>query len=376
MKSFHEKTFDLGTQLKLALFRGYIREWIPVFLNQVNSHHPSEVNFYDFFAGPGHDVDKNPGTPLIILEEIKQFCSTNQQLKNSSISMMFNDKNQQHIEKLQGVIRERQCNKSCCKFKFSHLPFQDAFFYHLNNIGGSNAANLIILDQFGVKEVTPEIIRHLAMCRRTDVLFFISSAFIRRFINTPELSDKFKDLAADTVKDVEYNAVHRTICSYFQTRLKDIEYYLAPFSIRKNSNIYGVIFGSSNLLGLEKFLRVCWAIDPITGEANYNIDGDFAAWSKQPSLFAKLNSVKKIDIFKKDLETFISKNSPNNHDVYKYSLMKGFPTKKANEVLKEIQKNPNLKVVTIKDGTSARKGAFYLSFDALKEAPKVQYVLG
>jgi len=137
-----------------------------------------------------------------------------------------------------------------------------------------------------------------------------------------------------------------------------------------------VIFGSSNLLGLDKFLRVCWAIDPITGEANYNIDSDFAAWSKQPSLFSKLNSVKKIDIFRKDLETFISKNSPNNHDVYKYSLKRGFPPKKANEVLKEIQKNQNLKVIAITDGTFARKGAFYLSYDALKEAPKVQYVLG
>ena len=376
MKSFHEKTFDPGTQLKLALFRGYIREWIPVFFTQANSSHLTKVNFYDFFAGPGHDVDKNPGTPLIILEEIKQYCASNQQLMNSSVSMVFNDKNKQHIETLQSLISDVRCDKNCCKFNFSHLPFQEAFFYHLSSMEGSNAANLIILDQFGVKEVTPEIIRHLAMCRRTDVLFFISSAFIRRFIDTPELSEKFKDLTADAVKDVEYNAIHRTICSYFQTQLKDIEYYLAPFSIRKNSNIYGVIFGSSNLLGLEKFLKVCWAIDPITGEANYNIDGDFAAWSKQPSLFAKLNSVKKIDIFKKDLETFISKKSPNNHDVYKYSLMRGFPPKKANEVLKVIQKNENFKVITIKDGTFARKGAFYLSFDALKDAPKVQYVIG
>jgi len=376
MKSFHEKTFDTGTQLKLALFRGYIREWIPVFLSQANSSHLTQVNFYDFFAGPGHDRDKKPGTPLIILEEIKQYCASNQQLQNSNITMIFNDKNPKHIEKLQGVISTIQCSKGCCNIRFSHIPFKDAFSNCLNEMGSANSANLIIMDQFGVKEVTPEIIRQLAMCSRTDVLFFISSAFIRRFIDTPELSEKFKDLTADAVKDVEYNAIHRTICSYFQTQLQDVDYYLAPFSIRKNSNIYGVIFGSSNLLGLDKFLRVCWAIDPITGEANYNIDSDFAAWSKQPSLFSKLNSVKKIDIFRKDLENFISKNSPDNHDVYKYSLKRGFPPKKANEVLKEIQKNQNLKVITITDGTFARKGAFYLSYDALKEAPKVQYVLG
>ena len=31
-KKFHENEFDDATQVKLDVFRGYIRKWIPVFL--------------------------------------------------------------------------------------------------------------------------------------------------------------------------------------------------------------------------------------------------------------------------------------------------------------------------------------------------------
>lgn len=37
-------------------------------------------------------------------------------------------------------------------------------------------------------------------------------------------------------------------------------------------NYYGVVFGSSHTFGAEKFQKVCWGLDPITGEADYNID--------------------------------------------------------------------------------------------------------
>lgn len=31
-KKFHDDEFDDATQIKLAIFRGYIRKWLPVFL--------------------------------------------------------------------------------------------------------------------------------------------------------------------------------------------------------------------------------------------------------------------------------------------------------------------------------------------------------
>jgi len=55
MSAFHDKVFDDSTQLKLAIFQGYIRKWLPVFLTQYGGGRKNfqQVNIYDFFAGPG-----------------------------------------------------------------------------------------------------------------------------------------------------------------------------------------------------------------------------------------------------------------------------------------------------------------------------------
>jgi len=45
--SYTIQAFDDATLLKLELFRGYIREWLPVFLSKKTF---PEVHIYDFFA--------------------------------------------------------------------------------------------------------------------------------------------------------------------------------------------------------------------------------------------------------------------------------------------------------------------------------------
>ena len=47
-----------------------------------------------------------------------------------------------------------------------------------------------------------------------------------------------------------------------------------PFTIKKKRGVYGLIFGSKNPLGVEKFLRVAWETNPINGVANFDIFDD------------------------------------------------------------------------------------------------------
>jgi hypothetical protein len=235
-------------------------------------------------------------------------------------------------------------------------------------------ANLVIMDQFGVKEVTPDIIRSLARCSVTDILFFISTSFIRRFIETPEIQSKY-DLNCDEIKNMEYNVIHRYICEYYRGKLAGMQYYLAPFSIRKGSNIYGVIFGSSHLLGLEKFLKVCWSLDSVTGEANYNIDNDFS-WAGEQSLFEEDNRISKIGLFEKELQTYIASQKPDNLALNEFCLTNGFPPTKAGEVLASLQAKEKLVVREIGTGRIARRGAFYLGWKNYRSGiPRVRFSL-
>lgn len=363
-KRFHESEFDDATQLKLAIFRGYIRKWLPVFLTARKSGRDQEsVNVYDFFAGPGVDSKGNLGSPRIVQDELKAFCQKHGDMKAKGvkITLYFSDKKRRHIDALCECLKENSCPKGCCQFVLSSSSFQEAFAASLNRMRTPGTANLVIMDQFGVKEVTPNVVNALSECRQTDILFFISSSYIRRFAGEPSIQNYIK-ANAQQLGASDYKSIHRYICDYFRSQLTmAATYHLAPFSIKKGSNIYGVIFGSRNLYGLQKFLEVCWLLDQATGEANYDIDNDPARHGDR-FLFAELNTIKKQDAFCQDLENMLRGRGWNNRDVYRYVLENGFLPRHAKAHLETLQVNGKLEVTDPGTGEKVRKGAFYLSW--------------
>lgn len=111
------------------------------------------------------------------------------------------------------------------------------------------------------------------------------------------------------------------------------KYYLAPFSIKKGSHIYGLIFGTNHTLGMEKFLKVCWKLDGIRGTANFDIDSDNID-IYQPSFFEELNKPKKRIVFENTVrQKIISKQLLYDYDVYDFALQNGFLLKHSKEIL-------------------------------------------
>ncbi len=286
------------------------------------------------------------------------------------IRLFFNDIKPDHIRRLRIEVEKVKCSHDCCQVEYSNQDFAKALGQEQPRMQNKESANLVFMDQFGVKEVTPEVLKSLAGCIKTDIIFFISSSYIRRFCETPELRTKFP-MDSKKISAIEYNFIHRFICDYFREQIQDNRYYLAPFSIKKNKNIYGLVFGSSSLRGLEKFLKVCWEIDPKTGEANYNIDSDIERDGQLP-IWPEDRGIKKIKLFQKELRGYIEKEEPDNGKVYEYCLLKGFHPPKSKEVLGEMQKEGELVVKHI-DGTLARRGAFYLGYENYKALPKVRF---
>ena len=373
MTQFHEKAFDASTQLKLTIFKKYIREWLSVFMTKpghAQQSYKQEIQIFDFFAGPGYDAQQNPGSPIIIADEIKKYCLTTPQTKaNVSVQMFFNDINQANITSLQQNINTVKCGNGCCKFSFSQGNFSDELQKTISIIKKKGVANLIIMDQFGVKEVTPTVVQFLAQCQKTDILFFISSSIIRRFSELPEIKQYFK-FDSHEVKDIDYKMIHQYICEYFKKCITNSEYYLVPFSIKKGANIYGIIFGTASLKGLEKFLRVCWGLDSKTGEANYSIY-DEGIWDGQISLFSEQNEFKKINKFQNEVLDFIKKQTPNNTQLYKFVLQNGFSISKANDILSMLQQNDSIETYEIKAQKKGRKGCFYLGYNYFTSEPKI-----
>ena len=339
MPEFHETDFDDSTHLKLAVFRGYIKEWLPTFLTdyQGKSNFP-EIWIFDFFSGPGTDSSGNLGTPLIIIEEIQRYFETRQNLMDQkiSINLVFNDIRQGNIVELKKRVAEKTIMGSLnIQFYYHSTSFQDLLPEYISTIASPSCPCLIILDQFGVKEVNREVFQKLVNASRTDIMFFVSSSIIKRFSNYPFIKELIP-LPVD-IENVEWNEIHRVVCEGFRNLAKkEKEYYVAPFSIKKGANIWGIIFGSSHPFGLEKFLKVAWKIDPNTGEANFSIDKDPEWGTNQQMLFVEMNVTRKEDVFRDELIGFLHEKMRSSDEIYIFALEKGFPPEKVNSVLKSI----------------------------------------
>lgn len=169
------------------------------------------------------------------------------------------------------------------------------------------------------------------------------------------------------MRGISAKEIHRYICREFYRKLipPGQKYHVAPFSIEKDggSNVYGIIFGTSNLLGLDKFLRVCWNQDDVTGEANYNIDDDIVR-NGQMALLPEDSIVKKRDKFERELAGFIRQYKPDNRELYRFVLENGFLPRHANDILKGLKKEDSLSVTDLPTGEKAK--GFYLTWEEYK----------
>lgn len=350
-KDINSQPFPEATMLKLDIFRRCFREWFPVFV-----HHTSvkRIFIYDMFAGSGTDSEGNPGSPIILLEEAKgnerQHCEA--LAKNGkSVVFGFNEKITEKMELLEKAKDNflARCNSTCslrkcvysnaiyCKAaSFEDIMRSETFSTILAN---KNYAKFVLLDQYGFSQITKDVFLKLVTSPLTDFIFFISSSFIKRFkdldvvksyINTNKLAFEEKK-----PKDC-----HRIIADYFRNLIPtDKEYYIHHFTIKKGTNYYGLIFGTSHTLGMEKFVKVCWVEDKNSGESNCNIDNDF---EKGSLFYDPVNTTKKIRI-KGELEQLImNRKIESNIEGLKWVLSKGCEPKLFVEVVTTLFKQKKI----------------------------------
>lgn len=373
-QDFHGKQFDNATRLKLEIFREYLQEWLPVFLARSNARR--YINIYDFFAGPGYDAQGTPGSPVIILHEVRRCLDTMAMPANVQLRLFFNDYDGQSVASLRANIAE-YLDDSRYSVIIRQMDFFDAFASELPMVQCDESANLVILDQFGYRFINSQIFHQLVTCRTTDIIFFISSANIKRFIEE-DATRLYFPIPKEKIESISPNDIHRFICTEcIQSWIPNgVEYHVAPFSIKKDNsgNIYGLIFGSGSLLGLEKFLRVCWNKDNVTGEANFNIDNEAFRYG-QLSLIDEDNVIKKQDRFRHDVISLLGTHRLTNRDLYRFCLESGFLPKRMNEILRELQAANILKVTPVDAGHKIKDGTFYISWNEYKSGkPRAYFV--
>ena len=329
--------FDEGTLVKLQILEDYFKEWLPVFIANPNPIW-KEIQIFDLFAGEGKDINGVPGSPIRILTIIND----NRDLIIKSkvkINVVFNELEKPKFDLLNDNI-EPIIDVEICKVDRYHEDFSIVFERYYESMKAT--ANFLFLDQNGIKQISEDIFLKLNQLRQTDLLFFISSSYVKRFAEMEEFS-RYLKITKQHLSGKSYYHIHRIIVEYYRSLIPSgMIYFLAPFSIKKPSGIYGLIFGTNHSYGLEKFLNVCWRHDGLTGEANYDIDNERIDLSK-PSLFHEMNVPSKRQVFERNLRKRIMEGGlKSNRDVYIYSLCEGFLPKDANMILKELKQGDKI----------------------------------
>ncbi len=334
-RDLHRKPFNEETLVKLELFRSYITAWLAVFVKSQRVT-KKKIRIFDLFCGPGTDCSGQKGSPVLILETLQGLSSS---IRNGgySVEVFFNDASPDKITELNETLAERKLLTGPYTLHFSSKDFLVVFEEIQPKM--LDSANLLLLDQHGVRFFTADIFEKIRTFAMTDTLVFMAASYVRRFKDEPGIS-QYVDVKEIFSKEIPNHQVHRALVDYYKSLVPPSQkYFLAPFSLRSGSNIYGVIFGSGNHKGLQKFLETAWSIDPLRGEADYDIDGEGIRVDQQ-ELFATTGRPKKTQIFEKHFETEILEGHlPDTGAVYDFVHQQGFLMKHASSVLRRLKKD-------------------------------------
>lgn len=326
---FHEEPYDPGTLTKLKIFELYAQEWIPVFLSQPEPRF-RELHIFDLFCGPGGDSKGVPGSPLRILSQLRSYQQAGMAgWSKVRIFVHFSDSDVRKVDHLNETLKAEEWRIPGVQIEAKTRRFKEALDLHGDILSNPRAAKLLIIDQFGVDEVSDEVFKKLIAFPTTDFIFFLSSSTLHRFRDHSAI--KIKIDKPETSYDV-----HRVTFDWFRT-LAPPSVFLGRFSIRKRSNIYGLIFGSQHPLGIHKFLQVAWSNDEIAGEANFDIDRENI---RPGELMLALDELrpKKVQVFEADLEEALRAGKFRSEaDMIRFCIEAGMACQHCAPVLKKLK---------------------------------------
>ena len=324
-KDIHKDEFDEATLVKLKIFEEYFKKWMGVFTAGQKIYW-KQLNVFDFFAGTGKDKKDNLGSPLIILKHLyfyEKFIVPN----NIKVNLYFNEYDKNKYLTLVKNIKDTDLPE-WLNITVENKDFGVLFQDYLPIIQQKGSSNLLFLDQNGVKHITIETFQMLVNADRTDFMFFISTTHLKRFMKHSSII-KYLNLESDFFEGIPHYHIHKKVAELYKDMIpQGRTYYTSSFTLKKpNGNIYGLIFGSPNPKGMERFLDSVWKVDSLRGEANFDIDEEKIIDGQLDLFTSQLRKANKVEKFESEIiEAILDGSLKTDRDLYLYCLNNGFVT--------------------------------------------------
>mgnify|MGYP005862832967 CR=1 FL=1 len=354
------------SQAKIELLSRYMDRFLNI-MNQTSHIH--DVYLYDLFCGEGIYPNGGTGSPIIFLEKIKNLHFANKVKSHPHIDFhcFFNDLDENKLKKLKTIIEDKKLHyEEMGSLKITNEDYLDKLEDVVNNIEKLKRSEkaFVFIDPYGYKEIKAGDIKRLIYSKKSEVLLFLPTQNMFRFEkkSTPKSLVSF---ITELVPEDEWPE-SETGLDFIETLLGKFRGYLGPeyfvdsFIITRSTNQYFCLFFfTSHIRGFEKMLEAKWKIDEEEGRS----------WKQgiRSDLFADQEKVAKTNKLRSALYKFLE-TARTNGELYEFGLSQGFLTKHINSILKEFQKNHEIEVKK-EDGSSVRKGAFYVNYKKYKNNP-------
>lgn len=374
------------SKAKVEFYEKYLERYLPIMLL---TPYVNTIYIYDVFCGRGVYENGGEGSPVRALKAIVD--AKRKHPSDTQCYLRLNDYDPNNIDSVkQYIAKEIPDHEQYCKVQFANVDAEGLLDSMANNLAKTknNERNLLFIDPYGYKTIHKDTLEKLLKNGKTEIILFLPVSFMHRFkgyafdIEASEgvaplrrfTEDFFPDGHPMRNGDKEMD-VHEYIENLREAFSYDDQYYTASYQIERDKGTYfALFFMTSNLRGFEKILEVKWGLDEEDGNGFLL---EKASPYVQTSLFEEEFAAAKKHEHGTRLRKAILEYLQvprDNGQMFKFVLKKGYMAKHANEVLKQLQEECWLDVITIATGNPARKGSFYLNYDDVN-SPKVKFIL-
>lgn len=339
--------FDEVTLEKLDIYARYLQGWLAASLN--GRMRIERAGIYDLSCDRGATADGSDSSLLRAVSALRASESNIMGCTHADVRLVFNDADPARGKALARRLGPQVLSDDGRRLANIHYycePLGDLLQSILPKLRSTRTKNLLFIDEFGLNECDEERLKELHTLKHTDVLVSVSSNWFRRFADSREA--EFWGVDRADLESANYNHIHRFMSSYFRTLIGK-RFFLAPFSLNRQSRIYGLIFASCDIPGLERFLEAAWHKDPYTDVTNFDLYDDTVSRLR----LALVNAHKILDFQKELMACLQSGKFASDREIYLYALQRGFLARHAADTVKAFCNLRNVRFRT-RAGKAAR----------------------
>jgi three-Cys-motif partner protein len=261
---------DGHTGAKHDLLRRYLQAWVPILLGT-----NPRVTYAEGFAGPGVYLNGEPGSPVIALET---FCAYPDKLAmpRREAHLIFVEERQDRVSRLEEEIQATTQRLGPLPANLICHPVvkgdcSTVLTDALRESGAAGSPMFVILDSFGGPDIPFELLQFVARNRSSEVLLTFQPAFLTRHgersAHQASGNAAFGGDHWQGVFDREsLDKLGFLVQAYRETLVRAGFRYSLAFEMKdEGGRELWLLFGTSNLLGVEKMKDAMWSVDPIHG---------------------------------------------------------------------------------------------------------------